>query len=631
MLSPHQAVAASEEEFALQMECALILSAEEEDRRVREIVSSWPQHQQQVIRQGQGPLPNAGAHRLDMAQHQASLRATLTRQASGECGRVPCMECGQRESVSRRLDGLLRCEGCEGGGSTTAVPPVVPSPGEEHQSIVELPSLVAGLVIGRLHANLNEIAITTGTRLVAPPPPVSRQKGVVVNSATANCSTFVVIEGPAPNVASAERQLRARIQAEEQRNQLPSAVGQPRADTCIEAAQRVCGEAMANAGAVPADPTRRLTRGEELLQRSMDTMQSVGLEVSREPEVIPVLETFCGWLQANYIDGGEPRAKRHELTRRCDALLMRASVSFPSATERLLHGPPTLVQGASLVKDLLTLDAMLSSGILNHAQFEQRKAQLFGTATTFEKLSVSAAPRRVHCIVDASNLFIGARHQHGPSATVNIPKLTKLLLGDLPQGRLCVGGSRPAAHHPVWNQFEQAGFAVHLQQRAGGEIFVDDMLHAQILQALLNPRWRRAITQGEKQTMILVSGDGNENEQRTTFPQCVERAVECGWRVQVWAWRTSLSSQFERLRRTLAPGTLAIHHLDDHFDTIVEHRHGDQHGGGVAAATVPLAISSAHQVKSAVMELIELNSVLKSGAISRQVFDARKRRLVGGA
>jgi hypothetical protein len=69
---------------------------------------------------------------------------------------------------------------------------------------------------------------------------------------------------------------------------------------------------------------------------------------------------------------------------------------------------------------------------------------------------------------------------------------------------------------------------VHVCQRAEGhgERFVDDALIAQMQLAILNfPHGGR--------TMVMLTGDGNDNEGRASFLQTIGLALNFDWRVEV--------------------------------------------------------------------------------------------------
>ncbi len=45
-------------------------------------------------------------------------------------------------------------------------------------------------------------------------------------------------------------------------------------------------------------------------------------------------------------------------------------------------------------------------------------------------------------------------------------------------------------------------------------------------------------------TLVLLTGDGNDNTGWVSFIDTVERALREGWTVEVWAWRGSTSRQY---------------------------------------------------------------------------------------
>lgn len=65
-------------------------------------------------------------------------------------------------------------------------------------------------------------------------------------------------------------------------------------------------------------------------------------------------------------------------------------------------------------------------------------------------------------------------------------------------------------------QWEGFGFKVHVSARSTTrkEIFVDEAIQSGILREIL-----RSEDTGTDNTLVLVTGDGNDNEGRTTFPE----------------------------------------------------------------------------------------------------------------
>ena len=45
-------------------------------------------------------------------------------------------------------------------------------------------------------------------------------------------------------------------------------------------------------------------------------------------------------------------------------------------------------------------------------------------------------------------------------------------------------------------------------------------------------------------TLVLLTGDGNDNAGRMSFVDAVDRALQEGWAVEVWAWRGSTSRRY---------------------------------------------------------------------------------------
>ena len=62
--------------------------------------------------------------------------------------------------------------------------------------------------------------------------------------------------------------------------------------------------------------------------------------------------------------------------------------------------------------------------------------------------------------------------------------------------------------------------------------------------------------------MALVTGDGNRNDERTTFPECIEAALKNDWHIELYSWRQSTSGIYMEMARTYA-GHLCVRYLDD--------------------------------------------------------------------
>jgi hypothetical protein len=132
----------------------------------------------------------------------------------------------------------------------------------------------------------------------------------------------------------------------------------------------------------------------------------------------------------------------------------------------------------------------------------------------------------------------------------------------MPLTRLAVGSvkSTEQVNETLWKQVRHE-FNCNLYLRAADsaqsdsstkEIGVDVAIHAQILRKICdieqNPR-------GIRHVMILLTGDGNDNQNSggvpdgfidpTTFMMCVDLALLNGWEVRMFAWECSCSGTFK--------------------------------------------------------------------------------------
>ena len=105
----------------------------------------------------------------------------------------------------------------------------------------------------------------------------------------------------------------------------------------------------------------------------------------------------------------------------------------------------------------------------------------------------------------------------------------------------------------------------HLQRGGGGETLVDDALHGQILAEVLRhdasaEGWHDAPVAPHR--LVLVTGDGNDNGGACSFPECITRALDKRWEVELWSWRAGLSRRFVQLAAG-SEGRMRVRYLDD--------------------------------------------------------------------
>lgn len=70
-----------------------------------------------------------------------------------------------------------------------------------------------------------------------------------------------------------------------------------------------------------------------------------------------------------------------------------------------------------------------------------------------------------------------------------------------------------------------------------------------------------------QQVLVLVTGDGNSNENRTNFPEVVRRALTHHWKVEIWSWKSCLSRRFNEIQ-TQYPRDMEIYELDEYRQQI---------------------------------------------------------------
>jgi hypothetical protein len=154
---------------------------------------------------------------------------------------------------------------------------------------------------------------------------------------------------------------------------------------------------------------------------------------------------------------------------------------------------------------------------------------------------------KVHVFVDFSNILAGARNKGRQDEDFSVHLKIKGLVPVVTNGRiidesLCVG-SLPDEGHFVWDQWRKAGFKTDVASLVNGmEDRVDETLHAAMMGTILHYK-----DSAHDRTIILLSGDGNDNHGRkTTFPKCLEYALDAGYKVEVWSWKRCTSCVYKK-------------------------------------------------------------------------------------
>lgn len=170
--------------------------------------------------------------------------------------------------------------------------------------------------------------------------------------------------------------------------------------------------------------------------------------------------------------------------------------------------------------------------------------------------------KNCHICLDVSNILRGAQNiLYGSNKLlkVNLKSLTQAFLSDSKdvKSKMAAGMIQ---NINIKTRLEQLGYTVwspdYITPR---EVFIDDIIHKFIYKLLSE-------NEKEPQRLILATGDGNINENRGGFPECVEMALKKGWFVELWSWTKCINPIYYDMAKKFA--NLEIYKLDDIKDKI---------------------------------------------------------------
>ena len=182
--------------------------------------------------------------------------------------------------------------------------------------------------------------------------------------------------------------------------------------------------------------------------------------------------------------------------------------------------------------------------------------------------------RKIHVFVDLSNVAIGA--QVGPDGRRDVS--VRISVNDLvecvEQGRDVKGrylitsvakaleGNKQPASIRDW---QKAGYDVRVQERRGGsEQMLDEVLMVPMQQTIIKFGASKLGPEQKQHTLVLLSGDGNRNDDHHSFADTIQSALADGMFVEVWAWRNSVSKVYTQGFKMHYGGSFAIRYFDDH-------------------------------------------------------------------
>jgi len=128
-----------------------------------------------------------------------------------------------------------------------------------------------------------------------------------------------------------------------------------------------------------------------------------------------------------------------------------------------------------------------------------------------------------------------------------------------------VSGSKPPENMNMWDQWKKCGYHTEVHYRdptTNQETSIDTVCCAAILQCIMDHQ-----NDAMGHTLVLATGDGNDNNGVNSFTKCVKSAVANGIRVEVWAWKNSCNQIFKKIAKD-NPGLVSVHFLDHHRNII---------------------------------------------------------------
>jgi len=188
---------------------------------------------------------------------------------------------------------------------------------------------------------------------------------------------------------------------------------------------------------------------------------------------------------------------------------------------------------------------------------------------------LSSESKKRHILIDNSNIFFSARtslrkpsYHNDYTMRISIKELTSLLeLGTQEIGYRFVAGSKIKKGNSIWNEYESIGYTCKAIPTGDDkrEKFVDTVLHSAGLQIAAESQY---LVPGST-TLVIATGDGNDNDSLTSFPKTVFAAVQAGMRVEIWSWASSRSKNYKKIVDHFTDGRVTLHDLDPYFSKIV--------------------------------------------------------------
>jgi hypothetical protein len=180
--------------------------------------------------------------------------------------------------------------------------------------------------------------------------------------------------------------------------------------------------------------------------------------------------------------------------------------------------------------------------------------------------------RKVHVFVDLSNVSIGAQvGADGKTRDLSVRISVADLVDCVHQGRdvqerhviTSIDKSLDGSKQPAFiRNWQKLGYDVRVQERRGGsEQFLDEVLIVAMQQTML--KFGSSRPDQKQRTLVLLSGDGNNNDDHTSFAETVETALGQGFFVEIWAWKHSASRVYTKSFKENYGGSFTVRFFDE--------------------------------------------------------------------
>jgi hypothetical protein len=197
--------------------------------------------------------------------------------------------------------------------------------------------------------------------------------------------------------------------------------------------------------------------------------------------------------------------------------------------------------------DIDKIDSYLATG--NETDIEA----LWELASNFLPIEIKTWKRsKCHLYIDESNIRLRQKSDQN--------LLLALITAERTLSRSYIAGSSKFGERDYkWNYWKANNFEVQslLPVRAK-EQAVDDLLHAAMLDDISK-------SFPEERTILLLTGDGNDNNGRTSFPKVVEKALLNSWNVEVYSWAQQASQKYQLFEEAY-PSQFSLNYLDDYTE-----------------------------------------------------------------